>query len=63
VPAALPGVDPSLLDPVTTWADKVEFDKTARSLVAMFQKNFTKFEAHVDAEVRAAAPDVKLAAE
>jgi len=29
----------------------------------MFQKNFTKFEAHVDAEVRAAAPDVKLAAE
>ena len=63
VPTALPGVDPSLLDPVTTWADKVEFDKTARSLVAMFQKNFTKFEAHVDAEVRAAAPDVQLAAE
>ena len=41
----------------------VEFDKTARALVGMFQKNFAKFEAQVDAEVRAAAPDLKLAAE
>ena len=32
-------------------------------LVGMFQKNFAKFEAHVDADVRAAAPDLKLAAE
>jgi phosphoenolpyruvate carboxykinase (ATP) len=29
----------------------------------MFQKNFAKFESVVDAEVRAAAPEVKLAAE
>jgi phosphoenolpyruvate carboxykinase (ATP) len=29
----------------------------------MFQKNFAKFEEKVDADVRAAAPDVKLAAE
>ena len=52
-----------ILDPVNTWADKAEFDKTARALVGMFQKNFAKFEAQVDADVRAAAPDVKLAAE
>jgi phosphoenolpyruvate carboxykinase (ATP) len=32
-------------------------------LVGMFQNNFAKFEAQVDAEVRAAAPEVKLAAE
>ena len=32
-------------------------------LVGMFQKNFAKFEAQVDADVRAAAPDLKLAAE
>jgi hypothetical protein len=44
-------------------ADKAEFDKTARALVGMFQKNFAKFEAQVDADVRAAAPEVKLAAE
>jgi phosphoenolpyruvate carboxykinase (ATP) len=29
----------------------------------MFAKNFAKFEKDVDAEVRAAAPDLKLAAE
>jgi phosphoenolpyruvate carboxykinase (ATP) len=29
----------------------------------MFQKNFAKFESSVDAEIRAAAPEVKLAAE
>src|SRR6266481_729384 len=63
VPTSLPGVEPHILDPVKTWADKVEFDKTARALVAMFQKNFAKFEAQVDADVRAAAPEVKLAAE
>ena len=63
VPTALAGVPSEILDPVSTWKDKAEFDKTARSLVAMFQKNFAKFENHVDAEVRAAAPDLKLAAE
>jgi phosphoenolpyruvate carboxykinase (ATP) len=63
VPTSLPGVEPHILDPIKTWADKAEFDKTARALVGMFQKNFAKFEAQVDAEVRAAAPDLKLAAE
>jgi hypothetical protein len=29
----------------------------------MFAKNFAKFEAHVDAEVKAAAPALKHAAE
>src|ERR1700720_3919050 len=63
VPTALPGVPSEILDPVNTWKDKAEFDKTARALVGMFQKNFAKFEAQVDADVRAAAPDLKLAAE
>jgi phosphoenolpyruvate carboxykinase (ATP) len=63
VPTSLPGVEPHILDPIKTWKDKAEFDKTARALVAMFQKNFAKFEASVDADVRAAAPEVRLAAE
>jgi phosphoenolpyruvate carboxykinase (ATP) len=29
----------------------------------MFQYNFVKYEKHVDADVRAAAPEVRLAAE
>jgi phosphoenolpyruvate carboxykinase (ATP) len=29
----------------------------------MFQKNFTKFESHVTADIKAAAPEVRIAAE
>jgi phosphoenolpyruvate carboxykinase (ATP) len=63
VPTALPGVPGDILDPATTWKDKAEFDSTARSLIGMFQKNFAKFDAQVDADVRAAAPEVRIAAE
>ena len=63
VPTSVPGVEPHLLYPMKTWKDKAAFDETARKLVRMFQKNFTKYEKHVDADVRAAAPEVRLAAE
>ena len=63
VPTSVPGIEPHLLNPFKTWKDKAEFDKTARGLVKMFQDNFTRFESHVDAEVRAAAPEVRIAAE
>jgi phosphoenolpyruvate carboxykinase (ATP) len=63
VPTQLAGVEPHLLYPHKTWQNKADFDDTARSLVAMFQKNFVPFEGHVDADVRAAAPEVRIAAE
>jgi phosphoenolpyruvate carboxykinase (ATP) len=63
VPTAVPGVDSTLLHPEKTWQDKAEFDKTARALVAMFQKNFTRFESHVTPDIKAAAPEVRIAAE
>ncbi len=63
VPTSVPGVETDLLTPLKTWQDKTEFDKTARDLVAMFQKNFTKFEKHVTPDIRAAAPEVRIAAE
>jgi phosphoenolpyruvate carboxykinase (ATP) len=63
VPTSLDGVDPKILNPRETWADKVAYDATARALVDMFNKNFAKFEAHVDADVKAAAPALRLAAE
>ena len=63
VPTSLPGVPADILDPVTTWDDKAEFAKTAQALVGMFQKNFAKFEKLVDADVLAAAPEFKQAAE
>ena len=59
VPTQLAGVEPHLLYPQKTWQDKLEFDNTARKLVGMFQKNFVQFENHVEADVRAAAPEVR----
>jgi phosphoenolpyruvate carboxykinase (ATP) len=63
VPTSVPGVEPALLNPMKTWKDEKEFDATARKLVGMFANNFVKFEKQVDAEVRAAAPEVRIAAE
>jgi phosphoenolpyruvate carboxykinase (ATP) len=63
VPIALKGVEAAILNPRETWADKLGYDVQARALVDMFQKNFAKFEVHVDAEVKAAAPSLREAAE
>jgi phosphoenolpyruvate carboxykinase (ATP) len=63
VPSSVPGIEPHLLYPMKTWKDKAAFDQTARKLVGMFQKNFIKFEEDVDADVRSAAPEVRIAAE
>ncbi len=63
VPTSVPGVEPHILNPVKTWASKAEFADTAKNLVAMFRKNFEKFEAHVDAHVKDAAPSMQIAAE
>ena len=63
VPTSLPGVDPTILNPRDTWADKAAYDAQARALVDMFQQNFAKFETHVDADVKAAAPALRQAAE
>jgi phosphoenolpyruvate carboxykinase (ATP) len=63
VPTSVPGVEPHLLNPMKTWKDKAAFDKTARDLVAMFQKNFARFESHVTPDIKAAAPEVRIAAE
>ena len=63
VPVVVPGVDATILDPRGTWKDKAAYDAEAKKLVDMFVANFAKFETHVDAEVRAAAPAVKQAAE
>jgi phosphoenolpyruvate carboxykinase (ATP) len=63
VPSSVPGVEPHILNPVKTWQSKAEFAETAKKLVAMFRENFVKFEAHVDAEVKGAAPAIRIAAE
>lgn len=56
VPESCPGVDSKMLDPRSTWADGAAYDAQAQKLVGMFIENFRKFEAHVDPDVKAAAP-------
>jgi phosphoenolpyruvate carboxykinase (ATP) len=63
VPVAVPGVDPAILDPRATWADKPAYDRQAKRLVGMFIENFGKFEDHADPSVLGAAPRMAEAAE
>ena len=62
MPTSVPGVEPHILYPVKTWHDKAAFAQTAKRLVDMFNENFKRFENHVDADVRAAAPQMSIAA-
>ena len=62
VPTSVPGVEPHILQPVKTWANAALFAETATRLVTMFKDNFKRFEAHVDADVRAAEPTQAIAA-
>lgn len=59
---AAQGIDQSILDPRSTWADKAGYDATAQKLVQLFIDNFAEFEAHVDEGVRQAAPVNAVAA-
>jgi phosphoenolpyruvate carboxykinase (ATP) len=56
VPVTAPGVDESLLDPRSTWADPERYDAKARELATMFAENFAAKHADAPAEVKAAAP-------
>ena len=55
VPVALDGVDASLLDPRSTWADAAAYDAQAAKLVAMFADNFGQYVPYINDDVKAAA--------
>jgi len=55
VPVTVAGVDSSLLDPRSTWADKEAYDKQATRLVEMFAENFEQYVPYIDEDVKAAA--------
>ena len=54
VPVSVPGVDASLLDPRSTWADGAAYDAQAKKLVQMFADNFGQYVPDIDADVKAA---------
>ena len=43
IPKALPGVDPAILDPRDTYADKAQWEEKAKDLAGRFAKNFEKY--------------------
>jgi phosphoenolpyruvate carboxykinase (ATP) len=56
VPVHAPGVDESLLDPRSTWADPEAYDRKARELAQMFADNFAAKHPDAPSEVQAVAP-------
>ena len=56
VPRSCPDVPSEVLDPRGTWADGEAYDRQARKLAGMFDKNFEKFRDDVSEDVLAAAP-------
>ena len=55
MPKAVPGIPASVLNPRDSWADKAAYDRTARTLVGLFEKNFQTFAGAVSEDVKAAA--------
>ena len=55
IPESCPDVPPEVLDPKRTWEDAAAYDQKAHEVTQRFERNFGRFEAHVDPEVKAAA--------
>jgi phosphoenolpyruvate carboxykinase (ATP) len=56
IPSACAGVPSEMLYTRDTWINKDAYDEQALMLAKKFIKNFEKYEAGVEGEVRAAAP-------
>jgi len=56
VPLSCPGVPDEIMDPRNTWKDKAAYDRKARELAVMFEKNFAENASDASAEIKAAGP-------
>lgn len=56
IPKSIPGVDPAILNPRDTWTDKTAYDKQARELAQLFNKNIAQY--HVTDDILNAGPRV-----
>ncbi len=56
IPTSIEGVPTHILTPKMTWSDADAYDRAADKLARMFEENFAKVGANIDAAVAAAAP-------
>jgi phosphoenolpyruvate carboxykinase (ATP) len=56
VPRSCPGVPDEMMNPRNTWKDKAAYDRKARELAVMFEKNFAENAPDASAEIREAGP-------
>lgn len=61
-PQECPGVPSELLNPRSTWSDKLAYDATAEILASKFTSNFKKYEEGTAENILAAAPKVNVKA-
>ena len=62
MPTNVPNVPSEILVPRNTWSDKEAYDKKANELAGLFVKNFEKYAAQSNDEIRSAAPKVMVGA-
>jgi phosphoenolpyruvate carboxykinase (ATP) len=63
MPTSVPNVPSEILIPRNTWADQEAYDKKANHLADLFNKNFEKYAAQSNDEIRSAAPKSLTVAE
>jgi len=56
IPQSCPEVPSEVLNPKSTWEDKESFETTKAKLIGLFNENFKKFEAGVNADILKAGP-------
>jgi phosphoenolpyruvate carboxykinase (ATP) len=56
IPQSCPGVLDEILNPRNTWEDKAAYDRKARELAAMFEKNFAENAGDAPANIKSAGP-------
>jgi phosphoenolpyruvate carboxykinase (ATP) len=57
VPTSCPGVPKAILNPRNTWKDSDAYDRKARDLAEMFEKNFAENASDAPAEIKNAGPN------
>lgn len=58
VPQSCPGVPENILNPRNTWANPADYDKKAKELAELFNRNFEEYQSDVPAEVLAQKPTI-----